>query len=621
MVPWEADARTWHFTYVGPQALDLLGFPVEDWYDPSFWIRQIHPDDRAETISTCERLSAEGRQYEFEYRMLRSDGTVIWVKDVVAVEMGDAGPTKLKGFLIDITEQKSLADALERSEGTLRQVLQAVPDALLRVAGDGTIIECNRHSERLFGWSREELLGSPIERLLPERFAQSHASHRRAFAEHPGARQMGTGLELFARRRDGSEVPVEVALSPIDEVGSLGVLATVRDVSHQKRIESEVVERERRIRTMANTLPALIGVVDQDERYRFVNDKYATWFGVDPDSIVNRSVRDMWGEELYARLRPGIEAALRGEEVHYDAEFASLDGPRSVEVSLVPQYDVEGCASGYVVVVFDITDRVKAQEVDRRHREELAHVLRVATMGELASSLAHELNQPLAAIVTNAQAASRFLAATLPDLVEVDGALRDVATDAKRAGEVIRHMRLLLARGDRSDELLDVEALVTEIVDMLGSDAVTRNVSVAVECAGGPTPLWGDRVQLQQVVLNLVVNAFDGVSEEVGHATKLVIGISQSNGRIEISFSDDGPGLPDLGEDLFAPFVSSKQDGLGMGLSISRSIVEAHGGELIAENNSDGGACLRVLLPVTSRDESDAGRRHVTVSKPRGAGR
>ncbi len=602
MVPWEADARTWHFTYVGPQAFALLGFPVEDWYEPTFWTGQIHPDDRAETIATCERLSAEGLEYEFEYRMIRSDGTVIWVKDIVAVEMGDDGPTKLKGFLIDITEQKSLADALEISEGTLRQVLQAVPDALLRVADDGTIIECNRHTERLFGWSREELLGSPIERLIPERFAQSHASHRRAFAAQPSARQMGTDLELFARRRDGSEVPVEVTLSPIGGVGSLGVLATVRDVSRQKRIESEVAERERRGRAVANTLPAMIGVVDRDQRYRFVNDKYATWFGMDPASMVNQSVRDMWGEELYARLRSGIEAALRGEDVHFETGFPSPDGLRSCEVSLIPQYDDEGRGSGYVVVILDVTDRVKAQEVDRRHREELAHVLRVATMGELASSFAHELNQPLAAILANAQAASRFLAATPPDLGEVHGALGDVATDAKRAAEVIRHVRRLLLRGERSVEFLDIEELVTETVEMLGSDAIVKNVSVTVECAGGLAPLSGDRVQLQQVVLNLVVNAFDGVSEEVGGATELLVEISQSNGRIEISFSDDGPGLPDLEEDLFAPFVSTKQDGMGMGLSISRSIVEAHGGELLAENNSDGGACFRVLLPVASQE-------------------
>jgi len=359
------------------------------------------------------------------------------------------------------------------------------------------------------------------------------------------------------------------------------------------------------LQQMANALPALIALVDKDKRYRWVNNAYAEWFGVDPTQIVHRDIRDVLGDKLYSTLLPGIETALQGETVHYEMDFLSPTGSaHPVEVSLVPQYEVDGVVSGYFVIVFDLSDQVNAQKADRVHREALAHVSRVATMGELTASIAHELNQPLAAIVANAQAASRFLAATPPDLGEIDGALGDIAKDAKRAGEVIRHMRDLLQKGERREEIMDLDSLVTDTVEMLRSDAIIRNVSVAVESGKDLPPLSGDPIQLQQVILNLIVNAFDAVSEGDADPGVLVIRTSWSDGRVEISFTDNGPGFADdFSKDPFAPFMSSKPEGLGMGLSISRTIIEAHGGQLLAENNPDGGARLHIVLPVRSGEE------------------
>ncbi len=364
--------------------------------------------------------------------------------------------------------------------------------------------------------------------------------------------------------------------------------------------------RERMLQQLANALPALIAFVDRDQRYQWVNDAYAEWFGLDPTQIADRAIRDVLGEKRYSSLLPGIETALRGETVHYQTDFvASTGSPHPVEMSLVPQYQVDGVVSGYFVIVFDISDRVNAQEADRLHQEALAHVSRVATIGELTASIAHELNQPLAAIVANAQAASRFLAVTPPDLGEIDDALGEIAGDAKRAGEVIRHMRDLLRKGEHREEIVDMNSLVTDTVAMLRSDALMRKVSVAVEFGKDLPPVSGDPIQLQQVVLNLMVNAFDAVSQGDSDPGMLVIRTSRSDGRVKISFTDNGPGFPnDISEDPFTPFVSSKPEGLGMGLSISRSIIEAHGGQLLAENKPDGGASLRIILPVDSGEEN-----------------
>jgi len=351
---------------------------------------------------------------------------------------------------------------------------------------------------------------------------------------------------------------------------------------------------------MVNSLPAMIAFVDADQRYRFVNDNYGEWFNLDPIQMVGRTAREVMGDGAYALVQRKIEGVLRGESQRSEMVFPMGDGtPRHVEVSHVPQFDDNGGVSGYFVIAWDISDRVNAEAADREHRETLAHFSRVATMGELAASIAHELNQPLAAITANAQAASRFLTMTPPDLAEIGDALVDVAKDAKRAAEVIRHMRDLLRKGERREEVVDITSLVKETVKMLHSDAIARNCSVTVKSERGVPLLSGDPIQLKQVILNLMMNAFDAVSEENGVPATLEVTTSSSSDWVEISFSDNGPGSPDgAAKDWFAPFMTTKPEGLGMGLSISRSIVEAHGGELVAETNPEGGANLRILLPV-----------------------
>ena len=599
-----ADAQTWCFTYVGPQALELLGFPVEDWYDPSFWTDRIHPDDRENAVSTCVTLSEEGGSYEFAYRMVRSDGEVIWVNDIVSVEMGDTGPVRLRGFLIDITEQKVLAEEVTQGYERVQKLLQDAPDAILSVREDGTIARINKVAQEMFGFSDEELVGSPVERLIPSRFGWSHVRHRAGFVKQASSRHMGKRLDLLARKRDGSEFPVEVSLSPFEDHGGFHVIAAVRDVSDRRHVEVELRASERLLRQMLDALPVLIAFVDTDQRYRYANNNYGTWFNLDPTQVVGRTAREVMGDEAYALVQAKLDAVLRGEPQHSELAFPGPDGtPRPVEVSHVPHFDDDGVVLGYFVIVLDVSDRVNAQAVDRDHRETLAHFSRVATMGELAASIAHELNQPLAAITANAQAASRFIGKTPPDLSEVRDALEDIAGDAKRAANVIRHMRDLLRKGERREEMMDMVSLVEETVKMLGSDAIARNCSVTVNGERDVPLLSGDPIQLKQVILNLVVNAFDAVSEGNRVPGALAITTSSSNGWVEISVSDNGPGFPDDVTNCFAPFETTKPEGLGMGLPISRSIVEAHGGKLVAETNPEGGATLRVLLPVPSGEE------------------
>jgi two-component system sensor kinase FixL len=269
----------------------------------------------------------------------------------------------------------------------------------------------------------------------------------------------------------------------------------------------------------------------------------------------------------------------------------------------VPRYAVDGKFLGYVGSCSDVTEHHELQ----RSREQLAHVTRVSAMGELAGSLAHELNQPLTAILSNAQAALRFMAAGATDLAEVREVLRDVVRDGNRASEVIRRMRALVKRGDLEVAPLDPGDMARDIVALVHSDAIVRGVRMVQEVESGLPVVSGDRVQLQQVMLNLLLNAFDAMKDRPRNDRVAVVQVARDgDAGVRISVRDHGSGLSrDKLDSIFAPFYTTKQHGLGLGLSISRSIIETHGARLRVENNAGHGATFYFTLPVAEAVHTD----------------
>ena len=236
----------------------------------------------------------------------------------------------------------------------------------------------------------------------------------------------------------------------------------------------------------------------------------------------------------------------------------------------------------------------------QRLRQELAHIGRVSAMGELTASLAHELNQPLTAILNNAQVAQHLLASGAVDLVEMREILNDIVADDKRAADVIRRLRRLLRKGDLEYVPLDLNEIVTEVTRLVTSDAAIRNVSMRLTLAADLPSVRGDRVQLQQVVLNLVLNGLDALRAPEASDRSLVIQtFRDGESAVGVAVRDSGPGIAAKDVDhIFEPLYTTKREGIGMGLAIARTIVGAHGGRLTAENNVDGGATFRFTLPV-----------------------
>jgi PAS domain S-box-containing protein len=472
LVPWEADAQTWQFTYVGPQAEDLLGYPVEAWYTDGFWAERVHDDDRAETLATCQELSAKGGHYEFEYRMIRADGQIIWIHDVVSVEMQDGVPALLRGYLIDVTARKDAEAALARSE--------------------------------------------------------------------------------------------------------------------------------RRMAVMADALPVVISYIGSDFRYRFSNLAHQRFHGLPRESIIDQFIWDVIGQETYDAVRDRIEAALSGQQITFEKEVPHKAGLLHVHASYVPHFDIDGSVLGMYALIQDVTERVHAEEESRRHRAELAHVARVATLGELTASFAHQLSQPLAAIVSNAQAARRYLGREQPDYHELQGALVDIADDGLRAGEVIRRIRSLLKKGDLARTPLHINGVIQDVLGLVDRDLISMNVIIRTDLAPDLPVLLGDRIQLQQVVLNLTLNALEAMEDQNDAPCEIVFQTALIDlNHICVSVQDSGKGLaPDEQDRIFEAFYTTKAEGLGMGLSINRTIVEAHGGRLWGASNPDRGATFSFTLSI-----------------------
>jgi PAS domain S-box-containing protein len=378
----------------------------------------------------------------------------------------------------------------------------------------------------------------------------------------------------------------------------------VKEEDKRKLTEARLRESVERFRQVAETAGEFIWEVNAEGLYTYASPSVEKILGYTAEELVGKMhFYDLFVPSVQEKRKGAAFQVFAHRQTFRDFPIANVSKSGKIvllETSGTPVLDADGNLLGYRGADTDVTARKQSELALGQQRNELAHLSRVSTMGVLTASLAHELNQPLSAILSNAQAGSRFLAAATPDLAEVRGALEDIAQDTKRAGEVIRQMRALVRKDDPHLEPLDLNRIITDIFRLLHSDMLVRKVRIALELDVELRPVNGDSIQLQQVMLNLVLNAFDAMKDVPEDGRTVIVRTRQLDAAtIRVEVSDAGTGIsPDRLANLFEPFRSSKREGLGLGLSISRSIVEAHKGRIWAENNPDCGATLYFTLPV-----------------------
>ena len=445
-----------------------------------------------------------------------------------------------------------------------------------------------------------------LDELPPEARSERHVFEKlgvKSFLALPlriGDRTLGT-LAFSSLRAERSW--------PAELVQRLQTLAELFANALMRRQEATALEvSEALTASVLATLPGEAAIVDVSGVIVQVNDAWAVSARADDaDPLAAVSVGANYldacrrgiatSDESAQKALDLVESVLHGRRDEGVLDYAWRGGEdRWFEMRVQHLVGPEG---GAAIMHFDISARKRAEAEARRHLDEIAHMDRVAALGELASSLAHELNQPLTAILTNAQAARRFLAATPADLDELRECLEDIVTNDRRAGEVIRRMRPLLKKGGPAELLpLNLNDLAQNVLALVSNDALLHRVSIETVPAPALPVVYGDGIQIQQVILNLLVNAITAAATGPPAGRRVIMWTTAGNTYADLSVRDSGKGISEADLDrLFEPFFTTKREGLGMGLAISRSIVEAHQGRIWGENDPAGGAIFRVRLP------------------------
>jgi PAS domain S-box-containing protein len=373
----------------------------------------------------------------------------------------------------------------------------------------------------------------------------------------------------------------------------------------RKRTQDTLLETQRLIQAIFDNSPAVIHVKDLDGRFLLVNRKFEEMVGLRSQEILRKTAFDLFPGNASVYQAADREVIETGEALETEKILTTDRGDRVFLATKSLLSDESGKPYALFEISTEITERKQAESDLREMQAELAHLNRVMTVGELTASIAHEINQPLAAIVMNGNAALRWLALDPPNLAKARDSAELIIRDGNRASEVIARIRALLKKAPPSKSLLDVNEFVLEVVDLTRSELVRNSIRLDVELAGKLPRLPGDRIQLQQVMLNLIANAIEAMRAIQNRQRALLISSGSFNDdAIRIAVSDNGRGIDaQAAQHLFNAFTTTKPEGMGMGLAISRSIIEGHGGRLWTEANKDFGATFQFTLPIVA-DES-----------------
>jgi PAS domain S-box-containing protein len=591
---WDFDGR---IVEANAEFLRMVNYDREDLVSGRIrWADLTPPDWRDRNSARIEQQKSSGRFEPFEKEYTRSDGSRLPV--LIGGATFEEGGNQGVAFVLDLTERKCAEEALVRSEAYLAETQKLTHTGTWAWdARNQKVLFCSEEMFRIYGLDPQVDL--PTRRNFRQRV---HPEDRNRVDERQARvvnEKVGSSDEFRIVLPDGTVKHVSSSWHTIlDGDGELiELIGTATDITERKRGEEALRESEHKLRQIIDTIPAHVVRYQPDGAADFMNQTFSEFLGpgvgfdnlssvVHPEDYPKRS-RD-WDTHVAAAEPYDIEMRLRRADGVY----------RWHRSRRVPLRDANGAIVNWYGAGHDIDDQKRAEEAYREALLELAHANRVATMGQLTASITHEVNQPITAAVTYASAARRLLSAKPLDLHEVDDVLSLIVKEGNRAGEVVGRIRALIKKAPARKDDVEINDAILEVIALTRIEAANNSVSVRTQLAEGLPRVQGDRVQLQQVLLNLIINAIEAMRDGGEEERELIVSSRDGPDGVSVEVRDSGPGFAAADLDrVFEAFYSTKPSGLGLGLSICRSIIEAHDGRLWASPNVPRGAIFGFIAP------------------------
>jgi len=559
-------------------------------------LERVHPHDR----STLERLLKEClyayRELDLDFRT--ADGQWRRIRG-----QAKPGSETAHGILLDIGIRRSA----QLTNSRLAAIVSSSDDAIVGKTIDGIVTDWNRGAQMIFGYSAEEMIGKPLAILLPPGLEDEES---RILARIRRGERIDH-FETVRQRKDGMVIDVSVTISPVyDEEGVLiGASKVARDITSARRAQQQLLEREAHLQSVLDTVPDAMIVIDTRGTMQSFSTTAEKLFGYSAREVVGRNVSLLMPEPYSSQHDSFLARYLATGEKRIIGIGRVVVG-RCKDGSTFPmELAVGEMRSGdrrfFTGFVRDLTERQQTKQRLQDLQAELIFMSRFTALGEMASTLAHELNQPLTAVASYLNGARRLLdGGKAESLPMVRGAIDSAAEQALRAGQIIKRLREFVSRGESDRRSEDLQKLIEEASALALVGVKETGAHVAFSFDALARMVMVDKVQIQQVILNLMRNALEAMQEVERRELTVATGLNDA-GVVEISVTDTGPGIaPEIAAKLFQPFMTTKAHGMGVGLSISRTIIEAHGGKLWAEPNPEGGTIFRMTLRLVTAEEA-----------------
>lgn len=604
-------------TFFNKRMVDFLGLNVADTDRPgmsrltAMIDAALHPDDAAAFRDALTSCLASGETFAMRYRLRRADGIYRWMSSRAEPMRDHAGRIlHWYGLCHDIDDQVRAEDALRASKQQLEQMIDAVPVNILSFSAAGKLTYASRRYS--------DKVGSPLSHIEDFDALARDVAHPEDFPAmfRKASNGFATGqpfVNRFRRReKDGVYRWIEARAQPLRDANGAIVqwyIASI-DIEDEMRAQEALRERERTLRQLVETLPAMIDCAAPNGEPIYRSQKLREFLGYELEEL------DSEGKSrLQATLDAGVHPDdLAGVKEHYARSLSTgepyarrhrlrrSDGEyRWVETRAAPMRSPEGAIVQWNVICLDIDGEVRAQIELRSAQEKMARASQAASLAELSASIAHEVNQPLAAIVATSHACRRWLSADPPNLERAGITLDRIIRDANSASDVVSRIRALFSQASKTRTQVDMAEVIGEVCLLLADDLAARNTQVETEFSRSLPQTLVDRVQMQQVLVNLIRNAIDAMEGVVDRPRLIRIRAFPDGAQsVRFELQDHGVGLREP-ERVFEPFFTTKQNGMGMGLAICRSIIESHNGRLWIATSGPGGTTLAFTLPIEER--------------------